>query len=55
MVDKQMDKETSVRPTFWEYMSETHPANRWLIAKVFLGGMFAGAVLMAVFAMLGLL
>ena len=37
-----------------QFMSEEKPVNRWLILKMFLGGMFAGAVLGIFIAYLGL-
>lgn len=40
--------------TFKEFMNEEKPVNRWLILQVGLIGAFAGACVMLMFALLGL-
>lgn len=39
---------------FKEFMAEEKPVNRWLILLVGLIGAFAGAILMFMFALLGM-
>ena len=40
--------------SFTEYMRDIKEVNRWLIVKVFLAGMFAGALLTVAFTMTAL-